>query len=36
MVDRIGGKGKGLYRANSGGPDVVTLKKSETELTGLS
>ena len=36
MVDRIGGKEKGPYRANGGGPDVVTLMEGETELTGLN
>jgi hypothetical protein len=34
MVDRIGGKGKGPYRANGGSPDVVTLVEGETKLTG--
>lgn len=37
MVDRIGGKGKGRYRANGGGPDVVTLvREGETKQTGLN
>ena len=36
MVDRIGGKGKGPYRANGGGPDVVTLvRKVRPKQRGL-
>lgn len=38
MVDRIGGKGKGPYRVNGGGPDVVTLvrRRDQTDRSKLT